>query len=166
MAYDLTKRLVVGVASSAIFDTASEGAVFDGEGEARYRARQREKLDEPFAPGVAYPFVERLLGMNALRPQDDPDGPLVEVVLLSRNDPDTGRRALRSAAHYGLAISRAAFLAGGSPHRYLGAFDCELFLSANEADVRAAIEAGAPAGLVLTPPVDAEAPEPKAPNPN
>ncbi|MEO1330604.1 MAG: 5'-nucleotidase [Pseudomonadota bacterium] len=145
MGLDLTSRLVVGVASSALFDLREEDAIFEREGTDAYRAHQRARLDDPLAPGVALPFVKRLLGLNAVRPQDPP----VEVILLSRNDPDTGRRAMRSAAHHGLPIGRAAFLSGGDPHPFLPAFDCELFLSAHEPHIRAAIAAGRPAGLAI-----------------
>lgn len=147
MSLDLSARLVVGVASSALFDLSVSHAIFEEEGLEAFRAHQRELLDDPFPPGVAFAFVERLLALNALRPDD----PLVEVVLLSRNDAETGRRAFRAIEHYGLAIERAAFLQGESPRDYLPAFDCELFLSANEADVRAAIAAGQPAGYVIGP---------------
>ena len=41
---------------------------------------------------------------------DDPADQPVEVVLLSRNDPDTGLRVFKSIQHYGLLISRAAFV--------------------------------------------------------
>ena len=147
MSLDLSSRLVVGVASSALFDLSESDAVFRAEGENAYRAHQRERLEEPLPKGVAFPFLRRLLSLNEVRPDDPP----VEAILMSRNDPDTGRRAIRSAAGYGLDITRAAFLSGGAPHSYLGAFHCELFLSANESDVRSAIAAGRPAGYVLPP---------------
>jgi 5'-nucleotidase len=56
---------------------------------------------------------------------------------------------MRSIAHYGLDISRAAFMTGTAPYPYLPAFNTSLFLSANEEDVKAAIAANYPAGLVL-----------------
>lgn len=144
MPFDLSTRLVVGVASSALFDLTDADAVFRAEGLEAFRAHQRANLDNPFPRGVAYPFVRRLLGLNAVRPEDPP----VEVVLLSRNDAETGKRAFRSIAHYGLPIERAAFLSGHAPHRYIEPFSCELFLSANAEDVRAAIDAGEAAGHV------------------
>ena len=144
MGLDLSQRLVVGVASSALFDLAASDQVYRDNGVEAFRAHQRERLDQPFDPGPALPLVKRLLSLNAARPAD----PLVEVVLLSRNDAETGRRAFRSIAAHDLPIARAAFLQGESPHDYAPAFACELFLSANEADVRAAIVAGQPAGHV------------------
>lgn len=144
MPVDMSERLVVGVASSALFDLAESDAVFRKKGLEAFRKHQRERLEEPFSPGPALPFIRRLLALNAARPED----PLVEVVLLSRNDAETGRRAFRSAEHHGLPIARGAFLQGESPHDYAKAFDCELFLSANADDVRLAIDAGQPAGHV------------------
>jgi 5'-nucleotidase len=73
----------------------------------------------------------------------------VEVVLLSRNDPDTGSRVMKTIAHYGLGITRAIFMQGKSPYEYIPALNIALFLSANKPDVDAAIKAGYPAGQVL-----------------
>jgi len=143
--YDLTKRLVVGLSSSALFDLQESDEIFRTEGEESYREYQRKKQDEPLGKGVAFPFVRRLLKLNTLCPQD----PLVEVILLSRNDSDTGLRVMNSIEHYELGITRAVFLQGKSPYIYIPAFDIELFLSANYQDVRQAVLAGYPAGQIL-----------------
>ncbi|EHH1242061.1 5'-nucleotidase [Vibrio parahaemolyticus] len=145
MPYDLTKRLVVGLSSSALFDLQDSDEIFRSQGEDIYRDYQREKQDEPLAKGIAFPFVRRLLKLNELRPEDPP----VEVILLSRNDPDTGLRVMNSIEHYGLGMTRAVFLQGKSPYIYIPAFDIELFLSANYQDVRQAVLAGYPAGQIL-----------------
>ncbi|MFQ1785842.1 5'-nucleotidase [Aeromonas veronii] len=146
MPYDLTKRLVVGLSSSALFDLEESDNIFRTEGEDSYREYQREMQDEPLGRGVAFPFIRRLLKLNTLCPQD----PLVEVILLSRNDSDTGLRVMNSIEHYGLGITRAVFLQGKSPYVYIPAFDIELFLSANYQDVRQAVLAGYPAGQILS----------------
>lgn len=145
MPFDLTNRLVIGLASSALFDLSESDTVFRKEGEQAYRAYQREQQDKPLKKGVAFPFVRRLLSLNKLDAKDPP----VEVILLSRNDPDTGLRVMNSIEHYGLPMTRAVFLQGTSPHRYIPAFDIELFLSANPTDVRQAVMAGYPAGQIL-----------------
>ena len=71
------------------------------------------------------------------------------MVILSRNDPVSGMRVFRSAQHYGLPIERGVFTRGQSRR---GAtckpLNANLFLSANEADVRSALEAGVPAARV------------------
>ena len=144
MAYDLTERLVIGLSSSALFDLDEADKVFKKHGEQEYRKYQRENQDIPLVTGVAYPFIRRLLKLNELS-----DTPLVEVILLSRNDPDTGLRVMNSIEHYDLSITRAVFLQGQSAYKYIPAFDIELFLSANEGDVKQAVDAGFPAGQIL-----------------
>ncbi|HBT4779527.1 TPA: 5'-nucleotidase, partial [Klebsiella pneumoniae] len=81
---------------------------------------------------------------------DDPtNNPLIEVVLLSRNDPDTGLRAMKTIEHYKLNITRAIFMAGQSPYEYIPALNIALFLSGNKEDINSAIGSGFPAGQVL-----------------
>ncbi|MGW7139802.1 5'-nucleotidase [Streptomyces xanthophaeus] len=155
MKYDLSGRLVIGIASSALFDLADCDAVFREQGQAAYRAFQEAHVDDVLAQGVAFPFVRRLLSLNDLA---EPSDPLVEVIILSRNDPDTGLRVMRSIGTHGLAISRAVFRQGRSSHRFMPALNMSLFLSANADDVRAAVADGLPAGHVLeTARVDDEA---------
>ena len=93
--------------------------------------------------GVAFPFIRRLLSFNG------DDYQPVEVVLLSKNDPDTGLRVMNSIEAHDLGITRAAFTNGRSPYGYIPAFNVGLFLSANEDDVKEAIMQGHPAGQVL-----------------
>ena len=142
---DLERALVVGVASSALFDLSKSDAVFRNEGEEKYRAYQRENLDEVLEPGVAFPFIRRLLDLNDL----SEDERLVEVVILSRNDPETGLRVMRSVERHGLDITRAIFMQGRSPYRFMEPLRMSLFLSANEDDVREAIRMGFAAGRVV-----------------
>lgn len=145
MPYDLSKRLVIGLASSALFDLSESDQVFRTEGEEVYRKYQRDKEHETLKQGVAFPFIKKLLSINEINLDDPP----IEVILLSRNDPDTGLRVMNSIQQYQLGITRALFLQGKSPYRYINALDIDLFLSANEADVKEAILANYPAGHVL-----------------
>ncbi|MHC6225912.1 5'-nucleotidase [Pseudomonas sp. X10] len=147
MPYELDNRLVIGVASSAVFDLNESDAVFRREGEAQYRKYQEQHLNAPLGKGIAFPFIKRLLALNDLR--NDPEDPLVEVVLLSQNDPDTGLRVMKTIEHYGLGMTRAIFMQGKSPYQYIPALNIALFLSASKHDVDAAIKAGYPAGQVL-----------------
>ncbi|MBC3954898.1 5'-nucleotidase [Pseudomonas triticifolii] len=146
MPYELDNRLVIGVASSAVFDLRESDAVFKRQGEEEYRTFQEQNLNNPLSKGIAYPFIKRLLSLNDLA---EPDDPLVEVVLLSRNDPDTGLRVMKTIEHYGLPMTRAIFMQGKSPYEYIPALNIALFLSGNKADVESAIKAGHPAGQVL-----------------
>ena len=145
MAYDLSKRLVIGLASSALFDLKESDEIFRSQGESAYRIYQREKQYHPLEKGVAFPFIKKLLAINEINPTDPP----IEVILLSRNDPDTGLRVMNSIQNYQLGITRALFLQGKEPHKYIQALSIDLFLSANELDVKQAINAGYPAGQVL-----------------
>jgi 5'-nucleotidase len=127
---------------------------------------QLQRLEQPARPGVAFSLVNKLLAFNrpsplgpAVRPpavgpapSERPGGahaPRVEVVILSRNDPVSGMRVFRSAQHYGLPIQRGVFTRGQSPWRYLKPLAAHLFLSANDADVRSALDAGVPAARVV-----------------
>lgn len=145
MAFPIENKLVIGVASSALFDLAESHAIYETQGISAYREYQEAMVDSPLPKGVAFPFIRRFLGINQSFPTESP----VEVVLPSRNSPETGLRIFRSIEHYGLRISRAAFMAGQSPHVYVPAFNASLFLSANERDVLDAIDSDYPAGLVL-----------------
>lgn len=89
--------------------------------------------------------MEKLLGLNQRLSEQR-----VEVILVSRNSADTGLRAFNSIQHYGLGISRAAFVGGRSPDPYLAAFGCHLFLSTHADDVRNALKAGFGAATLLS----------------
>jgi 5'-nucleotidase len=144
MVYRIEEKLVIAVASSALFDLSESDGVFRERGLEDYRRYQRENENVPLQPGVAFPLIRRILALN----RGGDDSP-VEVILLSRNDPDTGLRVFKSIQHHGLPITRAAFVNGGNPFRYMNAFNASLFLSANEMDVRNAVERGLPAGRVF-----------------
>jgi 5'-nucleotidase len=152
MAFDIGDKLVIGVSSSALFDLSESHQVYLDKGADEYRAYQEANIDAILPRGVAFPFIRRFLAINRCFPEQAP----CEVVLFSRNSPETGLRVMRSIAHYGLDISRATFMTGKSPFTYLPAFNTALFLSANAEDVRSAIAAGYPAGLVLPSKIDDE----------
>ena len=142
MAASLDGQLVVAIASRALFDFEEENHLFEAGDDRAYMQLQLQRLDLPAKPGVAFSLVHKLLAFNAAV------GPRVEVVVLSRNDPVSGLRVFRSAQHYGLPVQRGVFTRGQPPWRYLRPLRANLFLSANEADVRAALAAGVPAARV------------------
>lgn len=147
MGFNITEKLCVAVASSALFDLSESDKVFQEKGYSFYKRYTRQHLNDVFKPGVAFPFVRRLLAINKRFPEQKP----VEVVLLSKNDAETGLRVFNSISYYGLDIIRAGFLSGKSPIEYIPAFNASLFLSANAEDVKEAVKAGFPAGTVLGP---------------
>jgi len=154
MSKGLNDKLVVAISSRALFDLGESHRLFLAEGVEAYRQYQIEHEDEPLQPGDAFLLVQKLLGLNTLLGQ-----PRVEVVLVSRNSADTGLRAFNSIEHYGLGISRAAFVGGRSPYPYLAAFGCHLFLSTDADDVRSALDAGFAAATILSGGIHREATE-------
>lgn len=144
MPYDLGPKLVVAIASSALFDLRESDRIFRENGEAAYRQHQRDNEHVVLQQGVAFPFIRRLLALNPLL-ECEP----VEVILISRNDADTGLRVMNSIRAHGLNISRSAFMGGADPYPYLPAYGSSLFLSANADDVKGAIMAGHAAGRVM-----------------
>ena len=144
MPYPIEKKLVIAVSSSALFDMQDSDAVFRQDGEDAYRAYQRKHINDPLKEGVAFPFIKRLLNLNASFPEEQP----VEVILFSKNSPETGLRAFRSIQHYNLNISRACFSSGKPNHQYLPAFNSTLFLTTNREDAREALANGITAGVV------------------
>ena len=141
MPASLEGQLVVAISSRALFDFEEENQVFEANDDRAYMELQEKRLDQPARPGVAFSLVHKLLAFNA-------DAPRVEVVILSRNDPVSGMRVFRSAQHYRLAVQRGVFTRGQPPWRYLRPLHANLFLSANEADVRSALGVGVPAARV------------------
>ena len=142
MAMNLDGRLVVAISSRALFDFEEENRVFEQGDDRAYMQLQRQRMDVPAKPGVAFSLVKKLLAFNETPSQR------VEVVILSRNDPVSGLRVMRSAAHYALPIIRCAFTRGEPPWRYLTPLHANLFLSTHLSDVRAALAAGVPAAQV------------------
>lgn len=145
MPYPIEKKFVIAVSSSALFDMVECNRIFEDQGLDAYNDYQMEHIDDPLPQGVAFPFIRRFLTLNDSFPDEQP----VEVVLLSKNSPECGLRAMRSINHYGLNITRAHFSSGMNNYHYLPAFNATLFLSANPNDTREAIKAGYAAGTVL-----------------
>jgi 5'-nucleotidase len=138
-------HLVVAISSRALFNLDESHSVFKSDGVEAYCRFQIEREEIPLDPGVAFNLVKKLLALN----ERDPVNPCVEVILLSRNNADTGLRIFNSIKHHGLNISRAAFTRGESTHPYISAFGAQLFLSAEPNDVRKALEAGFAAATIL-----------------
>lgn len=139
-----TPELTVAISSRALFDLSESNRVYEREGLEAYRQYQIGMEDTPLDPGDAYNFVKKLLNINRLLEE-----PQVEIVLLSRNSADTGLRIFNSIRAHDLSITRAAFCSGRSPYRYVKAFNCTLFLSAEAQDVHHALEQGIAAATLL-----------------
>lgn len=144
MAYDLENRLVIGVSSRALFDLTIENEIFRTQGVDAYCSYQVEHEKELLKPGNGFRLIEALLNINKISGQEG----RVEVIIMSHNSPDTSLRVFNSIAHYGLNISRAVLASGASLAPYLEAFHTDLYLSADEEDVQAAIDCGIAAGII------------------
>ena len=146
MPYDLTKPLVIGISSRALFDLEEENRIFEKQGLTAYMEYQVQNEEKILQPGAGYELVKAFLRLN----RNDTSHRLVEVIIMSRNSPDTSLRIFNSIARYELDITRAV-LSGGAPVApYLDAFKTDLFLSAYPPDVQEAINSGVAAGTLLT----------------
>ncbi len=146
MAFDLTEPLVIGISSRALFNLEEENAVFEQHGLKAYADYQREHEKDVLLPGPAFQLVKAFLNLNTLQS----NARTVEVIIMSRNSPETSLRIFHSIEHYGLDITRAALLSGADVAPYLKAFKTDLFLSAYAPDVKQAVDNGVAAGMILT----------------
>ena len=145
MPYDLSEPLVIGISSRALFDLERENEIYETQGVAAYEAFQVEHENEILQKGAAFQLVKAFLNLNNKRKER-----LVEVIIMSRNNPNTSLRIFNSIEDYALNITRAALTGGAEIAPYLKAFKTDLFLSANAEDVQAAINSGIAAGRILT----------------
>ncbi|QIL81684.1 5'-nucleotidase [Diaphorobacter sp. HDW4A] len=144
MPVTLDDQLVVAISSRALFDFEEENRLFDAENPQAYMQLQLDRLDTPARPGVAFSLIRKLLAFNADGKQR------VEVVMLSRNDPVSGMRVFNSTQAANIPLQRGVFTQGGAPFRYLRPLGAHLFLSANDKDVKEALQLGYPAAHVFT----------------
>lgn len=144
MAVDLSDILVIGVSSRALFNLEKANAVFERDGIEGYRKYQQKREGEPLEPGTAFVLVKSLLELNNIA-----DKRIVEVVVMSRNSPETGVRMLNSITRHQLDITRIA-LTGGEPlFSYIEAYNVDLFLSKDPKDVQAVIDSKACAAATI-----------------
>ncbi len=149
MPIDFSEILVIGVSSRALFDLEEENQVFMQHGIEKYRQYQLEHEEKVLEPGTAFYLIQSLLQLNKQAHRR-----IVEVIVMSRNSPETGVRILNTLKKYELDISRVA-LSGGEPLApYIDAFNVDLFLSKDELDVQAVIDSKTcAAAFIYAPPV-------------
>ncbi|CAF1559617.1 unnamed protein product [Adineta steineri] len=150
-----SSKLVVCISSTALFDCNESHTIWKRDGLEAYIKHQREHIGIPLKPGVGFSLVRSLLELNKVV-----DQPVVEIVLVSRNDTESGQRIRESINNYKLAIKKMAFTCGTDVTNYLPAWKCDLFLSTEEEQVRKVLSGitsdpfeGIAAGLIynLTP---------------
>jgi 5'-nucleotidase len=141
-------RLIVAVSSRALFDLEDAHRIFEADGEDAYR-RHHASSNAALKPGAAFPIVKALAnaGVKARAP--------VEVIVVSRNTPETGVRIVKAIESAGLGAARGVFT-GGAPSLvpYLNAFGVHLFLTKSPADAAEATAAGLPAAMMYDPPTE------------
>lgn len=159
MATDLSDTLVVAVSATALFDMTESDKLFQellvkdkNMAIERYRQFMREHETIPLKAGTAYPLIKALLRLNRYQSTGE-KSPLVEVVIMSRNSPDSGLRILNTVrGDDALPISRSAFTAGESVVDYLDAFNVSLFLTTNIDDAQRVIDSKVCAAAIVREP--------------
>ena len=162
MALDLSNTLVVGISATALFDLGEADKLFREQlkidvekAVVQYRQYMLEREDDPLPEGTGMPLIKALLELNKYSDDKASESPLVEVVVMSRNSPETGVRVFNNIRNLGLKISRHAFTGGESVIDYIEAFDVDLFLTTNVDDAQKVSDAGKCAvALLKAPPAD------------
>ncbi len=154
MSLNLSDTLVIGISATALFDLKQADEVFREKYSqdkdtaiSEYRKYMLEREDEALDDGTGMPLVKALLELNKYQPEGE--APLVEVVVMSRNSPETGIRVLQNIRNKQLKISRHAFTGGESVVDYLGAFDVDLFLTTMVKDAQKVIDGKKCAAAIL-----------------
>lgn len=163
MGLDLSDTLVIGISATALFDLSEADKVFREKlNEDRDTAikeyrnfmlqRENDKLDD----GTGIPLVKALLNLNKYKKVTDKNL-LVEIVVMSRNSPETGIQVFNNIRTRKLSITRHAFTGGESVTDYLEAFDVDLFLTTDLKDAQKVRDDNVCAvALVKEPPSDIE----------
>jgi len=162
MALDLSDTLVIGITSTALFDLSEADAVFRDKYETdpekamdEYRKYTEEHETEHLEPGTGFLLVKALMSLNKFQPENET--PLIQIVVMSRNSPETGIRVFHNIREQKLDITRSAFTGGESVVDYLDAYDVDLFLTTSAKDAQRVIDSDMCAvAVVKEPPSNAE----------
>ena len=92
MSYQLEKKMVIGVSSRALFDLTVENEIFERQGVEAYCKYQVEHEQEILKPGPGFRLIKSLLKLNEIKQGKE----LVEVIIMSRNSPDTSLRVFNA----------------------------------------------------------------------
>lgn len=157
MSLNLSDTLVIGISATALFDLKEADKVFREKfiqdkdtAIAEYRKYMLEREGQQLEDGTGMPLVNALLELNSYQPEGE--APLIEVVVMSRNSPETGIRVLQNIRNKQLKIARHAFTGGESVVDYLEAFGVDLFLTTTVKDAQKVIDGKTCAAAVLKSP--------------
>ena len=155
LAFNLNETLVIGISATALFDLSEADKLFKEEYKKHpdnaieiYREHMLKNEEVLLGEGIGYSFIKVLLDLN--RYQKKGEAPLVEVVVMSKNSPETGVQVLNTIRKRNLNITRSAFTAGASSASYIKAFDVDLFLTTDEKDAQKVIDSAACASAILS----------------
>ena len=142
MPISLEDTLVVGISSTALFDLRESDEIFreaqknlgDAKAIEKYRKYMFDTENDELLPGTGMPVVKALLRLNKF--EENSSSPLVQVVVMSRNSPETGIRVLNNIQRNALNIPRTVFTGGETVTDFLEAYDVDLFLTTNKEDAQ------------------------------
>lgn len=140
------KPFIITVSSRALFDLEESHKYFEEHGEKAFIKYQREHENVPLKAGSAMGLVQKLLKINESLPEGARP---FEIILLSRNSPETGLRVFNTVEQMDLDIFRAVFTSGTSSSKYLKAIGADLMLSSNPVEVKKALEMGITAATLM-----------------
>jgi 5'-nucleotidase len=143
---------IVGISSSALFDTIEGSRIYDEQGLEAFISYQIANEGRLFAAGPAMPLVKALLQINTALTGTA----RVEVVVMSHNNPAAAVRTMKSIQAHNLGIKCAAIIGDGKIESYLKAYGVSLLLSRNPDDVRDALDQGVAAALLMDSPEHVE----------
>ena len=152
------KPFIITVSSRALFDLEESHEIFETKGEKEFEKYQLENENKPLKLGPAYPLIKKIIDVNKILPEGARP---FEVILLSRNSPETGLRVFNTIEKLDLDIYRAVFTSGESPSRYLDAIGVDLMLSSNPVEVKRALDRGVAAAALIPHAIDEKEPDPQ-----
>jgi 5'-nucleotidase len=135
-------KLTIAISSRALFDLSESHKIFEKKGVEAYAKFQYDNEDVPLDAGVGFSLIQKILKLSSEKMP-------IDVVLLSSNSAETGLRIFNSIEHHKLNIIRAVFTRGKPTAPYLKPFDVDLFLSADDNDVKSALKAGYAAASIV-----------------
>jgi len=157
MAIELKETLVIGISATALFDLGEADKYFKDKikqdkstAVSEYRRYMLQRENDPLDDGTGMPLVEALLKLNKYQPEGE--SPLIDVVVMSRNSPETGIRVFKNIRDKKINISRHVFTGGESVVGYLEAFNVDLFLTTNVKDAQKVIDAKTCAAAIVKAP--------------
>lgn len=143
--------IMVAVSAKALFDMRQHSRIFSEKGAKEYVRHMIENENKTLPRGTAFSFVmslhnvnQRLLEINA------EEQCLFDILLITNNPAGCAIHLINSINDYKLNIERACFTGGSSAAvgQYLEAYNTDLYLSTDAAEVGSAIKSGLAAATI------------------